>query len=175
VLNIIIGGGNILCNSAEENLRKAGFNTLNINDFLIGEAREAGSNLSDLALNIKNMDKPVKKPAAIIAGGETTVVLRRNGRGGRNQEVGLSFAMKIKGIEGIVMSSMDTDGKDGNSGAAGVLVDGTTIMRGIQKGLEPSLFLENNDSYSFFARVGGLLMTGDTLTNVNDIAITIIT
>jgi glycerate-2-kinase len=175
VLNIIIGGGNILCNAAEKNLKEEGFNTLNINNFLNGEAREAGSNLLKLALNIKNNNQPVKKPAAVIAGGETTVILRKNGKGGRNQEVGLSFAMEINGIEGIVMASMDSDGKDGNSDAAGVLVDGSTIMRGIQKDLEPSRFLEMNDSYSFFDNVGGLLMTGNTLTNVNDIAIMVIT
>ncbi|MFQ6135044.1 MAG: glycerate kinase, partial [Nitrososphaerales archaeon] len=175
VRNMTIGGGSIACKAAAESLSRAGLNTLVLITHLEGEARDAGLFLSTVALDVEASNRPVKKPAAIIAGGETTVAVRGNGLGGRNQEVALSFASKIDGLRKVAFASMDTDGLDGNSDAAGAVVDGTTISRAREKGLDAWQFLDRNDSYSFFSKVGGLIFTGATFTNVNDLAVMVLT
>ncbi|MEE9586302.1 MAG: glycerate kinase [Nitrososphaerales archaeon] len=174
VQNKIIGGGSIACKTAAESLSREGLNTLVLPTYLKGEARDAGISLSMMALDVETSNRPVKKPAAIIVGGETTVAVRGNGVGGRNQEVALSFASKIDGMKDVVFASIDTDGLDGNSDAAGAVVDGATMNRAREKGLDALKFLERNDSYSFFSEVGGLILTGTTFTNVNDIAVMVL-
>ncbi|MDI6760916.1 MAG: glycerate kinase, partial [Candidatus Brocadiaceae bacterium] len=108
-------------------------------------------------------------PACLLAGGETTVTLRGNGRGGRNQEFALASAMEIEGLEGVVILSGGTDGNDGPTEAAGAVVDGTTCRRARELGMEPEDFLMRNDSHTFFCRLGDHIITGPTRTNVMDI------
>ena len=121
----------------------------------------------------KRQDKPVAPPVGIIAGGETTVTVTGNGIGGRNQEIALGAALKIIGAEGLAIASASTDGIDGPTDAAGAIVDGKTILRARNLGLDPAGALRNNDSYSFFSGLNDLIMTGPTGTNVNDITVLI--
>jgi glycerate 2-kinase len=117
---------------------------------------------------------PIAAPACILSGGETTVTLRGQGKGGRNQEFALALALDIHNIPGIATLSGGTDGTDGPTDAAGAVADWTTCTRAEQLGLHPRKTLENNDAYSFFERLGDLLITGPTQTNVMDVRIMLI-
>jgi hydroxypyruvate reductase len=118
--------------------------------------------------------KPAGRPVCVISGGETTVTVRGNGRGGRNQEFALAAAMAIEGEENIVILSGGTDGSDGPTEAAGGIIDGLTVRRGKDRGLDPRVSLENNDSYAFLKATDDLLMTGPTLTNVMDLQLALV-
>ncbi|MGB9590539.1 MAG: MOFRL family protein, partial [Candidatus Hydrothermia bacterium] len=109
--------------------------------------------------------------ACLIFGGETTVSLRGDGSGGRNQELALACALAIKGLRGVAIVAFSTDGRDGPTPAAGAFADGETCLIAHEKGFDPLEFLERNDSYNFFRRVGGLIETGPTGTNVADCVI----
>jgi hydroxypyruvate reductase len=104
-----------------------------------------------------------------VLGGETTVTVRGRGRGGRNQELALAAALRIAGLSDVTVVSLATDGNDGPTDAAGALVEGTTLERARQLGLDPYQALADNDSYAFFEQLGDLLLTGPTNTNVNDL------
>jgi glycerate 2-kinase len=110
----------------------------------------------------------------LISGGETTVTVKGKGFGGRNMELALSFAMEIKGIEGIMLLSAGTDGTDGPTDAAGAIVDGNTTAKAKAIDINPEEYLRNNDSYNFFKKTGELFITGPTGTNVMDIQIIIV-
>jgi glycerate-2-kinase len=110
----------------------------------------------------------------LISGGETVVTVTGEGKGGRNMELALSFAIEIKGMKGITMISAGTDGTDGPTDAAGAIVDGQTIIKARDMGLDPSEYLNNNDSYNLFSKIDSLLITGPTGTNVMDIQIVLI-
>jgi hydroxypyruvate reductase len=114
---------------------------------------------------------PMPRPACVISGGETTVSIRGDGLGGRNQEFALAAAREIAGLEGAVILSGGTDGSDGPTDAAGALADGATVARAQQLGLDPGAFLDNNDSYKFFRALDDLIITGPTFTNVMDVHI----
>lgn len=117
--------------------------------------------------------KPIEKPAAILAGGETVVTVKGNGIGGRNQELCLSLAISIKNLETVAIC-MGTDGIDGISPAAGAIVNGDTVDEGYRIGLDPIKYLENNDSYTYFSKINRAIITGYTGTNVNDIFIALV-
>ena len=127
-----------------------------------------------IAREIAESNNPLPRPCAIVAGGETTVTVRGDGLGGRNQEFSLAAAIEIDGLENIVVLSAGTDGIDGPTDAAGGLVDGATVSRGRTQGLEPIEYLARNDSYHFLQSVGDLFITGPTLTNVMDLQIALI-
>jgi glycerate 2-kinase len=114
---------------------------------------------------------PIPSPACILSGGETTVTLKGKGRGGRNQEFALAATLEIAGWEEIVVLSAGTDGTDGPTDAAGALADGETYKRAKAMGLDPWACLKENDSYPFFEKLGDLLITGPTGTNVMDLHI----
>ena len=109
-----------------------------------------------------------------IYGGEPTVTVKGSGKGGRNTELALAFAIAADGMEGVTFLSAGTDGTDGPTDAAGAIVDGGTVKRAREKGLNPEDYLERNDSYSFFKETGELLITGPTGTNVMDLEIVLI-
>ncbi len=117
---------------------------------------------------------PFAPPVCLLFGGETTVTLRGRGKGGRNQEFVLAAAMEIAGWEEILVLSAGSDGTDGPTDAAGAFADGKTLQRGKTMGLDPRAFLKENDSYSFFQKMGDLLITGPTGTNVMDLRILLI-
>jgi glycerate 2-kinase len=113
---------------------------------------------------------PVPAPACIVAGGETTVVLKGNGRGGRNSEMALAAVSELADFPGVMLVTLATDGEDGPTDAAGAVVTGATFRRASGMDLRPGLYLERNDSYSFFSALDDLLKPGSTGTNVNDLA-----
>ncbi len=153
--------------AAEQAARAAGFDCVLLGDGLEGEAREVASTHARLAREIGDAGRR----AVILSGGELTVTIRGNGRGGPNQEYALALALALDGT-GIAALAADTDGTDGGAGSAddpaGAFVDGATAGRARALGLDPAAFLADNDSTGFFARLGDLLATGPTWTNVND-------
>jgi glycerate-2-kinase len=130
--------------------------------------------LASIAREISISGNPVPKPAGIIAGGETTVIVIGKGRGGRNQEIALAAVQNLKGMNGMVVASLSTDGVDGPTDAAGAVVDGKTLDRAAEMGLTPEEYLAENDSYHFFSKLGDLIFTGPTGTNVNDISVIVV-
>lgn len=172
--NFVIGNNRIACLSAMSELERLGLNTLLLTSYMEGEARNIGIFLSAIAKEILNSGNPIKRPAGIVVGGESTVTVTGKGIGGRNQEIALSSAIRIEGLEGVVIASSSTDGVDGPTDAAGAIVDGNTIARSKAMGLNAEEYLRNNDSYSFFKRLGDLIYTGPTGTNVNDVSILVV-
>jgi len=174
VYNVIIGNNRFATLAAREQLRSAGLNTLLLTSTLEGEARHVGVMLASIAREVFMSGNPVPKPAGIIAGGETTVTVTRKGLGGRNQEISLASALKMGGMDGVVVASLSTDGVDGPTDAAGAIVDGKTIARAAEMDLNPEEFLVENDSYNFFSKLGDLIFTGSTGTNVNDVSVIVV-
>jgi glycerate 2-kinase len=170
VYTLIVGSNRASRLAAAAALRKAGYKTQALSVQITGEAREAGGILGSIAKDMRN-SLPFAPRAALVAGGETTVTVKGNGRGGRNQELALAAAVKITGSEGVVVGSFATDGVEGQTDAAGAIVDGTTVKRGVKLGMDPGDYLRNNDSYSYLSRLNDLVVTGPTGTNVNDIVI----
>lgn len=140
---------------------------------LCGEAREAGRWLARRALAAQRA-KQGRSPLFLISGGETTVSVTGSGKGGRNMELALAFALEIEGTVGISLLSAGTDGTDGPTDAAGAMVDGSTVAAARRMDIDPVDFLGRNDSYSFFKKIGGLLVTGPTGTNVMDLQVVLI-
>ena len=133
-------------------------------------AAQAGRFLASIAREIARYGQPIAPPACLIAGGETTVTLRGNGLGGRNQELALGALADLSGLEGVTLVTLATDGGDGPTDAAGAVVTRSTREQARLLGLAPENFLARNDAYRFFEAVGGLIKTGPTQTNVNDLA-----
>jgi hydroxypyruvate reductase len=165
----VVGSVAIACETARRAAEMMGYNTVILTTTLDCQAREAGAFLSAIAREVVLTGQPIRKPCAIIAGGETVVQVRGGGLGGRNQELALSAARGIAGLEDVVIVSAATDGTDGPTDAAGGIVDGTTLMRLAEQGISAEEALDNNDSYPALKAVGDLLLTGPTGTNVNDL------
>jgi glycerate-2-kinase len=174
VHNVVIGNNRSASQVACSCLKSAGLNTLLLTSTLEGEARYVGTVLASIANEVRVSGNPVQAPAGIVAGGETTVTVTGKGKGGRNQEIALSSALKLRGVHGVVVASLTTDGVDGPTDAAGAIVDGRTLERALKKGLDPLRYLADNDSYRFFFELGDLVFTGPTGTNVNDISVMVI-
>lgn len=170
VETVITGSVRILCAAAAESCEKLGYQATVLTDQLCCQAREAGSFLASIALTHKNTDKPL----AFIAGGETVVRLTGTGKGGRNQELALAAAPGIAGLDNALIFSLGSDGTDGPTNAAGGLVDGSTQARLAEQGVSIHAVLQDNDAYHALERVGGLIQTGPTGTNVNDVAVVLL-
>jgi glycerate 2-kinase len=173
VTNRIIGSNRTALEAAREKAESLGFRTEILADTLSGEARDAGEWLAHKALAVKR-HADLEIPLCLISGGETTVTVAGGGKGGRNMELALSFAVEIDGISGISLLSAGTDGTDGPTDAAGAVVDGRTAVKAREMGLSPEAYIRNNDSYSFFEATGELLITGPTGTNVMDIQLILV-
>ena len=174
VTAVITGSVTALCEAACEIAKSKGYNPLVLTTTMTCEAREAGSFMASVAREVKNSGRPVKAPCALIAGGETVVHLTGHGMGGRNQEFALAAAENISGVEGIVIASLGSDGTDGPTDAAGGIVDGATASDLKAKGINISDVLKENDAYNALKAADALLMTGPTGTNVNDVAVALI-
>jgi len=152
----------------------AGYATLDLGADLDGEARDVAADHARLALKVRADGKRV----AILSGGELTVTVRGNGRGGPNQEYALALAALLKDTPNISALAADTDGADGGAGSAsdpaGAIIDHATFAKMKSLGLDPAAYLANNDATAFFAATGDLLLTGPTLTNVNDIRVILV-
>ncbi len=160
--------------AAEKKAVDLGYNTMLLSTLIEGDTREAARFHTAIAREILLSGRPVPKPACILSGGETTVTLQGQGKGGRNQEFCLAAVEAIAGRESIVILSGGTDGTDGPTDAAGAFVHHRTAQMAAEKGLSPATYLADNDSYSFFEKTGGLLITGPTNTNVMDLRIMLI-
>ena len=174
VHNQLVGGNRDALLAAAEKARALGYHTVVLSAMLEGEAREAGRFISRIAREARRSGNPAPPPACILCGGETTVTVRGGGRGGRNTELALAAALDIAGEDGLLVLSAGTDGSDGPTDAAGAFADWKTLGRARKAGLDPARFLDENDSYRFFDRLGDLLMTGPTRTNVMDLQIALV-
>lgn len=154
-------------NAAAEKARAAGFTPLILGD-LEGESREVAKVHAGIARQIVLHGQPIKPPCIILSGGETTVTVRGNGRGGRNAEFLLSLTDCLKGLPGVYALAGDTDGIDGSEDNAGAIMTPTSYARGQDKKLDASYELDNNNGYGYFAALDSLIVTGPTRTNVND-------
>ena len=148
--------------------RGAGMATHILGDAIEGEARDVGKVLAGIALQVAERGQPVKPPCVLLSGGETTVTLRGQGRGGRNVEFLLSLGVALNGHPRIHALAGDTDGVDGQEEIAGALLSPDTLSRAWAKGIKPQDSLANNDGHGFFQALGDSVITGPTLTNVND-------
>ena len=174
IKHFIIGNNRKALTHIENIAKEKGFNTRILTSLLQGEAKEVGKVMASIALESANSGTPVPSPAIILAGGETTVTLKGNGKGGRNQELVLS-ALKIVGRKKrVAVLSAGTDGIDGNSPYAGAVCDSETFENACRFNLDIDKFLENNDSSTFFEKAGGVVKTGKTGTNVMDIIIMVV-
>lgn len=174
VYNTLIGSNIIALRAAEKEAASLGLNTLILSSSIVGETREAARFHGAIAKEVISTNHPIPKPACIISGGETTVTIKGRGLGGRNQEFALAGAFEINGLEKVVLLSGGTDGTDGPTDAAGAIADYATLNRAKAIGLDPKVYLENNDSYTFFKHLGDLLITGPTHTNVMDVRIILV-
>ncbi len=149
--------------------RQLGYQPLILSSVVEGEAREVAKVLTAIAREVQRSENPLAAPACILCGGETTVTLKGDGKGGRNQEFVLAAAMMLDGLDDMVVLSGGTDGTDGPTDAAGAVADGRTIARARATGLDPVDYLRRNDSYHFFQALDDLVLTGPTRTNVMDV------
>jgi glycerate 2-kinase len=170
VRNTIIGSNRLALAAAARRAREFGYRTLILSSEIQGETREIARMHAAIASEVVHSGHPVKPPACIISGGETTVTLKGDGLGGRNQEFALAAAMDIAGLPETVIFSAGTDGTDGPTDAAGALADGATLSR------QPDAraYLEQNNSYRYFEALGDLVKTGPTLTNVMDVRLILV-
>ncbi len=174
VYNIVVGNNRSASLATCKHLKTKGLNTLLLTATLEGEARHVGTMLASIAYEVFTSGNPLAKPAGIVLGGETTVKVTGKGLGGRNQEITLAAALKLRSTDGVIVASVSTDGVDGPTDAAGAIADGKTLTRTTRMGLAPEKFLAENDSYHLFSKLNDLIFTGPTGTNVNDISVIIV-
>jgi glycerate 2-kinase len=148
--------------------RKAGVTPLILGDSIEGEAREVGFVMAGIALQSRRFGQPLPAPCVLISGGETTVTVKGHGAGGRNVEFLLALALKLDGADKIMALAADTDGVDGAREVAGAFITPDTLARARAMGIDPWASLTNNDGHGFFEKLGDQIITGPTLTNVND-------
>ncbi len=172
--NIIVGSNALAVDAAALEARRLGFHTLVLSTFVQGEAREVARVHAAIAKEIRAFGRPVRSPACVISGGETTVTITGNGLGGRSQEFALAAAIEIAGLRDTLILSAGTDGTDGPTDATGAIADGTTLDRAEASGLDAAAFLRNNDSYHYFEATGDLIKTGPTGTNVADVQLILV-
>lgn len=170
VRNIVVASNLTASKRATLEAERLGYRAQLLTTHLEGNARHAGVFIAGLAKGVVVNELPLKPPTALIIGGETTVRVRGQGIGGRNQELALGAAQNLSGLN-CVIAALGTDGIDGPTDAAGAMVDGETARRAEGLGLDMYRFLESNDSYSFFKAMGDHIFTGPTGTNVNDLII----
>ena len=168
--NFIVGSNRLAVEAAAAHARELGFRTMILSTSVEGETRDVARMHAAIAREIASYGRPLAPPACVISGGETTVTLRGQGLGGRNQEFVLAAALNIAGLDRTVVLSGGTDGTDGPTDAAGAIADGQTLARG------PDVreYLAANDSYHYFEKLNDLLITGPTNTNVMDVHVVLV-
>ena len=165
---ILVATPRLSLEAAAEVARKAGVPPLILGDALEGEAREVGKVMGGIARHIAMQGQPAEPPVVLLSGGETTVTVRGKGRGGRNVEFLLSLAVTLDGLPGVFAVAGDTDGVDGAEEIAGAVITPDTLQRAAQLRIDAKQSLADNDAHSFFEALGDQVITGPTLTNVND-------
>jgi hydroxypyruvate reductase len=174
VMSVMVASNIQALEAAKAEAHRLGFQAVILSSFIEGETREIARMHAALALEVRSSGHPAKPPVCLITGGETTVTLRGKGKGGRNQEFALAAALDIAGLRDVVVLSAGTDGTDGPTDAAGALADGDTVSRALGLGLKPWAALDGNDAYPFFERLGDLVITGPTRTNVMDVRLVLV-
>ena len=164
----VIGNNHHAIERMAERAKTLGLRPLILTTTLSGEARDIGTLFGNLARGIRVSGNPVRPPACLLAGGELTVTVKGKGTGGRAQEFALAAAPALEGLPQVFVVGVGSDGTDGPTEAAGAIVDGGTISRAKAKGMRHEAALQEHDSYRFFHRAGGHVVTGPTGTNVND-------
>jgi hydroxypyruvate reductase len=172
--NVIIGNNYLAAKAAIEQAKAEGFNTLLLTTSLQGEARVAGQMMASVIKQVVISGDPIPRPACIIAGGETTVTIQGDGRGGRNQELALAAVSDLADLPEVMLISLATDGEDGPTNAAGAVVTGDTLQQARIMNQNPLEYLSRNDAYHFFDPLGDLLKPNATQTNVNDLTFLLI-
>jgi hydroxypyruvate reductase len=172
--NLIVGSNDLALNEAAARAKALGYRPLILSSFIEGETRDVARMHAAIAKEIVASGRPVKAPACVISGGETTVTIRGEGKGGRNQEFALAAAIDIAGLDGVAVLSGGTDGTDGPTDAAGAVCDGQTVSRCREAGLDARRHLDENNAYPLFDRLGDLLRTGPTGTNVMDVRLVLV-
>lgn len=165
----LIASAAVSLEAAAAEAKRRGIEAVILSDSIEGEAREVGSVHAALAREVALRNRPFAKPMLILSGGETTVTLRAKGKGGRNSEFLLSFAIGINGFAGIDALAADTDGIDGSENNAGAFADGSTVARMRAAGVDAKAMLAGNNAWTAFSAVGDLFVRGPTGTNVNDL------
>jgi glycerate 2-kinase len=166
--NVIIAAPQASLEAAAQLAEEHGITPLILSDAIEGEAREVGKVMAAISMQVKRHNQPTKAPCVLLSGGETTVTVKGNGKGGRNVEFLLGFAESIRGEEGIYALACDTDGVDGAEEVAGAIVTPDTLQKAEARGISLQAALDNNDGHSFFNALGDQVITGPTRTNVND-------
>ena len=180
VQNVVVGSNRVAARAAASRAQGLGFDTMVLTTFVEGEASQVGKVVAGLAKGIACSEAvhlpgaPLAHPACLVVGGETTVTLRGEGMGGRNQEMALAAALALEGWDTLLVACLATDGTDGPTDAAGAFADGTTVQRAAALGLDAVDYLARNDSYHFFQQLDDLIITGPTQTNVNDLTLVLV-
>jgi hydroxypyruvate reductase len=164
----LVASAAVSLEAAAAEARRQGIEAVILSDSIEGEAREVAQVHAAIAREVALRNRPFGKPVVMLSGGETTVTIRGKGKGGRNSEFLLAFAIAVNGTEGIFALAADTDGIDGSEDNAGAFCDASTVARLRARGLDPKALLANNDAWSAFQAVGDLFVPGPTGTNVND-------
>lgn len=164
----VVASAAVSLKAAAEEARRQGIEAVILSDSIEGESRDVASVHAAIAREIATRDRPFAKPVLLLSGGETTVTLRAKGKGGRNSEFLLSFALGISGIAGIHAIAADTDGIDGSEDNAGAFADGQTVERMRKAGVDAKSALIQNNAWTAFHSIDDLFITGPTGTNVND-------
>jgi glycerate 2-kinase len=170
VRNTVVGSNRLALDAADAKAKDLGYRTLVLASEIEGETRDVARMHAAIAREIVRAGRPARPPACIITGGETTVTLKGEGLGGRNQEFVLAAAIDIAGLNKVVVFSAGTDGTDGPTDAAGAIADGGTLRRNP----DARRFLDANDSYHYFEGLGDLVKTGPTNTNVMDVRLVLV-
>ncbi|MDX8432020.1 glycerate kinase [Mesorhizobium abyssinicae] len=165
----LIASAGVSLEAAAAEAKRQGIEAVILSDSIEGEAREVGGVHAAIAREVATRERPFAKPVLILSGGETTVTLRAKGKGGRNSEFLLAFAIAIGGVDGIHALAADTDGIDGSEDNAGAFADGSTVSRMRAAGIDAKAMLAGNNAWTAFNAVGDLFVPGPTGTNVNDL------
>ena len=168
VAHVVVGRNRLALEAAAKAAGLAGYESVLIEDFVTGEAAMVGRWMGELGKNLAGR-AALPGPVCVLAGGELTVTVRGSGKGGRAQEFALAAALAMHGSSGVWAVGFGTDGRDGPTDAAGAIADGGTVAHGKKKRLTASAYLKQNNSYTFFEKTGGHIVTGPTGTNVNDL------
>jgi hydroxypyruvate reductase len=174
VHHVIVGSNRLAARAVVAAARGIGFRASVLTTFLQGEAREVGRMIGGLAQSVRTHRVPLAPPCALVLGGETTVTVRGDGRGGRNLELALGAAVAIEGLGHAAVATLATDGCDGTSEGAGALVTGSTMARARAAGWTADRAFARSDAEGYFRAAGGLRVTGPTGTNVNDLAMVLV-
>ncbi len=174
VQNIIVGSNEQAIDAAAKQANALGYRTMVLSTRIEGETRDVACVHAAIAKEILASGRPLRAPACVLSGGETTVTIRGSGMGGRNQEFVLAAAIALDGAGPVTVLSAGTDGTDGPTDAAGAIGDSLTVSRARALGLDAGGSLTNNDSYHFFEKIEGLIKTGPTGTNVMDVRVVLV-